>query len=317
METKSKKRTTPPRRTPGANARKQKAPHIKPRKNQPVTEEPARNAPKVVYLPPKPFKRSRFILHLATVVAVVLALVLGLSIFFKVGKVEVSGCSQYTPWQVQQASGISVGDQLLTFSIPRASGKIINALPYVKNVRIGISLPDTVKIEIVETRVTYAIEDVDGNYWLMDSDGKVVDQMTDGSLSGYTQIIGITLDAPQIGAQAKAWQSSSAATDADGNVVPVTVTAEQRLKVIIDMASRLEKHGIIGEVASIDVSNTYDIVLWYGAQYQVLLGDTSEMETKVKYLKSFLDDYTVNRPYESGILDITDPEWIEYESFYG
>ena len=36
----------------------------------------------VVYLPPKPFSRNRLILQLATVAAVVIALVLCLSLFF-------------------------------------------------------------------------------------------------------------------------------------------------------------------------------------------------------------------------------------------
>ena len=44
-----------------------------------------------VYTPPKPFKRGRFVLHLVTVVAVVFAIILGMSIFFKVEKVQVSG----------------------------------------------------------------------------------------------------------------------------------------------------------------------------------------------------------------------------------
>ena len=40
----------------------------------------------VVYLPPKPFNRNRLLLHLATVTAVVIALLLGVSLFFKVDK---------------------------------------------------------------------------------------------------------------------------------------------------------------------------------------------------------------------------------------
>lgn len=292
---------------------KQKAPHAQPRKNPPVQEQPVRVTPEVVYLAPKPFSRSRFILHLATVVAVVLALTLGLSIFFKVEKVEVSGCGQYTAWQVQQASGIQEGDQLLTFSRARASSQILAKLPYVKTVRIGIALPDTVKIEIVETRVTYGLEDTNGDLWLMDSDGKLVEQATPGS--SYTKVSGVTIENPVAGGQAIAHEDGQIQTDPDGNPVPVTVTAGQRLNAVIQIAQALEKNGIIGDVASVDVSEYYGITLWYGEKYQVLLGDTNELDRKVRYLKGFVDDYTANRPYESGMLDLSDPEWIEYSSF--
>lgn len=303
------------RRPGSAEPVKQKAPHAKPRKNPAPVQEPARITPEVVYLAPKPFSRSRLILHLATVVAVVLALLLGISIFFKVENIEVSGCSQYSAWQVQQASGIEVGDQLLTFSVPRASGKIISQLPYVKTVRIGISLPDTVKIEIVETRVTYALEAQDGSWWLMDSDGKLVEQAAAGTQNDHTVITGVTIDNPTVGAQAVAHQQAQATTNPEGSTVPVTVTAAQRLSAVVEMARYLEQNGIIGEVASIDVSNLFAIELWYGEKFHVLLGDSTQLSVKISYLKGFVDDYSQNRPYESGLLDISDPDWIEYQTF--
>lgn len=314
MENKHKR---PKRRIPGASARKAppKAPHVKPRKHAPVTPEPAHTAPEVVYLPPKPFNRNRFILHLATVVAVVLALMLGLSIFFKVGKIEVAGCQQYTPWQIQQASGISEGDQLLTFSRARASGKVISALPYVKSVRIGISLPDTVKIEIVETRVTYAVQDTNANWWRMDSDGKILEQAPDGLGVLDVQITGVTLENPKIGEQAVAYEDQQTVTDEQGNVIPVTVTSAQRLSAVKTIASYLELNGIIGDVVSVDITNVFDIRMWYEQQYHILLGDTQQLSLKISCLKAFLDDYNQNRPYEAGTLDLSDTERIEYQSF--
>lgn len=314
METKTKNpRTGQHRRKPGSTPVKQKAPHAKPRKNPAPVQEPARVAPEVVYLAPKPFSRSRFILHLATVVAVVLALLLGLSIFFKVENIEVSGCNQYTAWQVQQASGIKQGDQLLTFSIPKAAALIRNELPYVKTVRIGISLPDTVKIEIVETQVAYGVEDTAGSIWLIDSDGKIVAQATPGS--SYTKVLGVTIETPEVGVQARAHEEDHGQTDPSGASVPVTVTAAQRLDTATQIAQYLEQNGIIGQVASLDVSNLFEIGLWYGDRFQVLLGDTKDLNLKVSYLKGFVDDYDKNRPYESGMLDLSDPNWIEYDSF--
>lgn len=314
----AKKKTapTPARRQPGANAKArqpQKAPHAQPRKHAPVKEEPIRVTPEVVYLAPKPFSRNRLILHLATMIAVVLALMLGLSVFFKVEKIEVSGCEQYTAWQIQQASGIQEGEQLLTFSRARAAGKIIDALPYVKYARIGITLPDTVKIEIVETQVTYALQAEDESWWLMDSTGKILEQSSQDSV--HTKIYGVALKDPEIGKQAVASEISEPQVDEDGNTVPVTVTGAQRLTAAVDIADFLERYGIIGQAASIDVTDIHSIELWYGTKFQVLLGDSSDLNTKIRDLKSIVDDYAVNRPYESGLLDLSDPEWIEFQPF--
>ena len=305
----------PPRRKPGAKAmeKPQKAPHAKPRKNAPVAE-PVRVTPEVVYLAPKPFSRNRFILRLATVVAVVFAFMIGLSLFFKVENIRVSGCQQYTAYEIQQASGVNVGDQLLTFSRAKASGKIISAFPYIKNVRIGISLPDTVYIEVHESRVTYAAADSSGIWWLLDSDGKVIESIS-GGYDSHTLIYGVTLDAPVAGELAKAQELAQTQTDGEGNVIPVTVTAAQKLQGALTIARYLEANGIIGQIKTMDVSNLFEIELWYAEKYQIQLGDTGRLDRKIAILKSVVDDYAVNRPYESGFLDITDPDYVQYQSF--
>lgn len=285
-----------------------------PRK-KPQAPEPPRVTPEVVYLAPKPFSRNRLILRLVTVVAVVLALMLGLSVFFRVENIQVSGCEKYSAWDVQQASGIELGDQLLTFNRARAAGKIIADLTYVKSVRIGISLPDTVNIEITELRVSYSIEAQDGSWWLVSSDGKVVEQIQDGSQNDHTRILGVSILNPVPGEPATAYQNAADERGEDGSTIPVTVTAQQKLNTAVDIAEYLEMNNIIGQMETINVENLWDIELWYGTKFRILLGDTTDLNNKISCTKGFLDDYTQNRPYESGTLDVSDVNWIEYQSF--
>ena len=104
----------------------------------------------IQYTPAKPFNRNRFLLRLATVAAVVLALVLGMSIFFRAEQVTVSGVEKYTPWEIREASGIGESDGLLGISEAKISARIRTKLPYVDTVRVGIKLPNTVNIVIEE-----------------------------------------------------------------------------------------------------------------------------------------------------------------------
>ena len=188
----SAKGTAPRKKTGSApKSRKQaapstvrKRPEAQPRQEKPVRRrveqkpaEPVKTAPDVVYLPPKPFNRKRMLLHLASVVAVVIALMLGLSVFFKVDgeKITVSGNVKYSAWDISQASGIQNGDNLLTFSRARATAKILKALPYVEDVRVGIKLPDTVILYVTEVEVPYAIKAQDDSWWLISSSGKIIE----------------------------------------------------------------------------------------------------------------------------------------------
>ena len=115
-------------------------------------------------------------MQLLIMAAVVAAFVMGISVFFKVETIKVSGAEVYDPWSVREAAGIKEGDSLLTFSRPRAGAQIKAKLPYVKSVRFGIKLPDTVNIIIEEEDVVYAVKDTTGAWWLVSSEGRVVAQ---------------------------------------------------------------------------------------------------------------------------------------------
>ena len=274
-------------------------------------EESVRVSPDVVYLPPKPFSRNRLILHLATVAAVVIALILGLSVFFKVEIIEISGMQKYTAWDIENASGIEKGDNLLTFGRTKAAGKIISALPYVKSARIGIKLPDTVKIEVVEVEVTYALKAQDGQWWLVSAEGKVVEKAANGQENRFTKILGVQLENPVIGQQAVAWQDPQMPTDEVGNTVPITVTAADRLKTVVDITGFLELNGIIGQITSIDVNYLSDIQLWYGHQFQVKLGGTDQLSIKIARMKAAVAQMGAGE----GVLDIRDPDEILFKEF--
>ena len=266
-------------------------------------QESPRSTPDVVYLPPQPFNRNRFVLRLLTVVAVVIALLLGISVFFKVDieKVQVSGLDKYTAWDILQASGIEDGDYLLTFSRASASGKIIGSLPYVEKARFGIKLPDTLMIEIVEIQVAYAVKAEDQSWWLISSGGKVVEKLPAGAHTLYTQLLGVTLKDPVSGERAVALEKD-AGVDADGNPIPVTITEAQRLKTGLDILEYLELNGIIGIAANVNVSDLGNLELWYGTQYQVKLGDTAQLAYKISCMKYTIDELD---SYQSGILDVS------------
>ncbi len=263
-------------------------------------------APAVIYTQPKPFNRDRLIIQITTVAAVVLAVILGLSVFFKVETITVSGAEVYSAWAIREASGISEGENLLTFSKIRAASQIKAKLPYVEKVRIGIKLPDTVNIMVNEASVVYAIRSSDGTWWLMDSEGRVIEQTNNAVAVTCTQVLGVTLEAPESGARAIATETAQAETNEEGEVVPVTTTGALRLSSALKILNALEDHDIVGEAASVDVSDIGQILLWYGTRYQVNLGDSTQLETKIAWMNDAILQLS---DYQTGELDISFTIW--------
>lgn len=306
MDQKQERREKP--RDPGA-AKRSEMRRRSAKRSQERKKQARSRAPKVVYTQPRPFNANRLLLQLAIVMAVVLAITLGLSVFFKVDKVMVYGNEAYSAWTIQEASGIEQGEKLLSFGRIRASAKIKAALPYVDTVRIGINLPNTVNIYITEFDVVYAIQSQNGTWWLMTSDGKVVEQSDAGTASGYTKVLGVELDNPAANEQAKAYEEAAAqtssteaagATEETQEAIPVTVTASDRLNAALSILAELERNDIVGDIASVDVTNLSEIEMWYGQRYQVEIGDTGRLDEKISNMKQAITQFS---DYEMGVLD--------------
>lgn len=308
METKTKKRrVAAPKKRPAAKPAARKTAgtgSTAARRSAPRRRRPT---PDVVYTPAKPFNRNRLLLSLAITLAVVLALSASISLFFSVEVVTVSGAEKYDAWTVKEASGIQYGDNLLSFGKAKAAGRIKLALPYVNTVRIGIKLPDTVNIEISEWDVLYSIRDAGNGWWLINTDGTIIDNVDSATAGEYTKILGVVVDNPVEGQRAVALEASNA-TDTSGETLMSVVRASDQLNTALTIISCLEDNGIIGEVASVDVSDLGDLELWYGQRFQVRLGDSMDLNYKIKWLKAVVkgtDEKNSLKEYDSGILDIS------------
>lgn len=269
--------------------------------------------PAVIYTEPAAFSRNRLVVQLVTVIAVVLALTVGLSVFFKVQHIYVSGAKVYSESAITEVCGISKGDNLLTFSHARAAALIQANRPYVREVRFGIKLPDTVNIIIEEDEVVYAVKDDTGQWWLMNSSGRVVTQGTSATVANKTQILGVNLDNPVPNEHAVAMESAPAVTDTTDptgetvtQITPVTTTGAQRLDAALEILKALEANDIVGSAASVDVSRIDDIVLWYGTRYQVNLGDSTRLDYKIACMNSVIAQMS---EYQSGVLDCSFTIW--------
>ena len=273
----------------------------------PKAKRPQQPTPAVIYTQPATFNRNRLLVQLVTVVAVVMALVLCLSVFFKVEHITVSGEDVYTRDAIVKASGLESGqDNLLTFSRPRAAAMIKAKLPYVDTVRFGIKLPDTVNIIVREDEVAYAIKDQNGTWWMMSSEGRVVEMGDNAKASNNTQILGVTLMDPLPDQRGVAAEMVTTETMEGGEPVPVTTTGAQKLTAALQILQALEENGIVGEVASVDMSRLEDIILWYGSRYQVNLGDSTNLDYKIACMH---DAILQMSEWQSGILDISFTIW--------
>ena len=326
MDTKEKQRRSAGqkvrRRSGGANkAERQRVAAANVRKHQAaarngrprrVVKAPGEELPPVTYTMPKPFSRGGFLLKLASMVAAVAAVMMCLSMFFRVEKVVVSGAEKYSAYSVMEASGISEGDSLLSIRDASISGRIISALPYVKEVRVGIKLPGTVNIQIEELDMTYAIQANDSSWWLIAADGRVIEQIETSAASGYTQILGLQVDGPRADQKVQAAEdrkesneeTQNTTADQSGMTLPTVdqITGAEKLDVVLTILAELENNGVIGRIVYLDVSNLNNITMEYGQRFDIVLGTSENLSYKIAYMAQAIAQLP---EYETGELDVS------------
>lgn len=326
MDTKEKQRRTPGRtvrrknggtnqaarrRAAEESARRQQAAARNGRPRRTV-RQPREDLPPVTYTMPKPFSRGGFLLKLASMAAAVAAVLMCLSVFFRVEQVVVSGAEKYSAYSVMEASGVEIGDSLLTIRDASISGRVIAALPYVKEVRVGIKLPGTVNIQIEELDMTYAIQANDSSWWLIAADGRVIEQIESSAASGYTRILGLQVDGPRADQKVQAAEdreeapdeTESTGADQSGMTLPTTVqiTGSQKLEVVLTVLENLEANGVIGQIVYLDVSNLNNITMEYGQRFDIVLGTSENLDYKIAYMAQAI---TQLPEYETGELDVS------------
>ena len=282
--------------------KRRKAKAQNPPATQRVIRPPREEVPQVVYRAPKPMRRGRFVWKLISMAAVVAAVFLALSVFFRVETITVAGADKYSPWMIRQAAGVEPGDTLLGIGKARVASRIVAKLPYVDEVKVSVRLPGTVQIQITELQVTYSIEDENGAWWLISSSGRAVEQVTLEQALGYTRVEGLAIRTPKAGETVQAVPGQFVDPDEGTSVTQDQSQADEQLEALITVMTALEKSRIIGEVARINVTDPADIRLEYPQLLTVLLGDSQRMDYKISYLAAAVEQLSDS---QSGTLDLS------------
>lgn len=230
---------------------------------------------------------KRIIIMAGVLVAVILSMV----IFFRVETIRVQGVSYYSEEEILEACGVATGDNLLTLSRGEISGNIMAPLKYIDSVKVSRQLPNTLIIQVTESEPKYAVQDVEGNYFLMTAQGKIVEQISGNSYKEFTIIEGLRAEVPVIGEDVVIYVNEGEATKAKGQL-----TAMKEMLVAVEEAA-LGRH-----IASVQIPSAYSISLWYEDRFLVELGDTKRMDYKLEYLKAVIDK---EESYVTGTIDLT------------
>lgn len=213
------------------------------------------------------------------------ALIFAISVFFRVSNIEVSGAERYSTDEIIEASGIKEGANLVTVNCRSAASRVTGKLIYAGRVVISRKMPNTVVIEVHESD-TVACVDTDEGLWIIDNYCRLLEALSAEEKANYIEVVGVSAVSPKAGSE-------------------MSVLAEDKSKVtyLKEILYALMDAKIMGDVSSIDISNTANARIDYLGRFKVKLGRNENTEYKLGLLKSAVDKL---EDTETGTFDLSE-----------
>jgi len=238
----------------------------------------------------------------------VVAIITAMTIFFKVQTFTITGDTRYTGEHIVEASGLEVGDNLVLFEKFSVIDSIFDACPYLDTVQVRRRYPDGVEFIVTECVAVAAIEDEKAEIpdpedetktitiggtgrWLIDRNGKLLENIPSTQATKLTRIYGVTLLEPQIGKY-------------------VEILQEDTKKPLFLLLNTAEDDGILQDIGGMDFSRQYDIRFNYLGRFTVEIGSADNLDKKLRYLHTIIEEKLGANA--RGTLDLSDVQTARF-----
>jgi|GEM_PF-4165376 len=205
-----------------------------------------------------------------SIIVIVAAVALMCFVFlFKLQNINVSNDAQrYSDDQISAASGLNVGDSLMSVNAKAVSALIEETLPYIGSAKVKVKYPESVNITVEYTKAKLAVARDDG-YVLLDINGKVLETGVK-MLADYVAVI--------TGAElSEAVPGKTAVFDGENILSAVT-----RLSKAFDSSG-------IGGVTAYDLSDLKNITAEVNYNTDIKLGSGVNAEEQLRFGKEVIE----------------------------
>jgi len=223
--------------------------------------------------------------RLLTFTCICLILFLGISVFFRVGEIQVEGDTRYTSEQIIAAAGLDGGAHMLFISANVIQDNIRREMAFANQVEVRRRWPATLEITVTD-KVPVAFVRAERGYLILDSKCQVMEIRERPDLPGLVPIEGISPILPVV-----------------GTVIALGEIGHGKVAYLQSLLPVIEDLGLADRLERIEIAHVNDVRLTYaGGRFEVLLGQNRDLDYKLAMLLG-----TVERlgDYEQGIIDLS------------
>jgi len=219
-----------------------------------------------------------------TFTVICLILFFGVSVFFRVGEIQVEGETRYTAEQVITAAGIDFGTHLFFVDGEAARREIQSSLPYIGHVEIRRRFPNRIVIAVDET-APLALFRFESGYLILDRNAKILERLSEAPMLRLIHLRG--LPEPLL--------------PREGEILALGEAGREQLRYLQNILGVIAALGIASEVSLIDMTELHDPEMHYANRFTVRLGPNRNLHHKLGMLVGIVDYMDES---ETGIIDL-------------
>lgn len=217
-------------------------------------------------------------------VLICISVVVAMSIFFRVSRVEVEGNEDYTDQQIVEATGIDTGDNLFFLNRIGAVSRMMARLPYIQQATISRVLPDKVVITVKESSAVATVQS-ETSSWMIDRDCKMMTAVTESEAMGLIPVKGVTALLPSV-----------------GDVIRVQEGDEAKVEYLGEILLEIEVRGLQSRISEVDISDASNPTLTFDDRFIVKLGAKDDTIRKFGLFLSAADQLASG---DMGVIDLS------------
>ena len=213
-------------------------------------------------------KKRRSLFAPISILLVIVAIVFGMGVFFRVQEIEVRGSVSYTDEEVIEASGIDIGDNLFFIQRMTASSRIFSKLPFVEEASIERILPNKLVITVDES-FALAYVNWEGQKWMMTGNCKLLGSGTDEEIAGLVHVLNVIPLNPKA-----------------GEIMEVDASDSLKLSYLQTLLHAMQQVDMIPDVEDLDMGNPASPTFRYLGRFTVKMGPNDNTDYKLRMLLS-------------------------------
>ena len=203
-----------------------------------------------------------------SILLVIVAIIFGMGVFFRIQEIEVRGSDTYTDEEIIEASGIDIGDNLFFIKRMSASSRIFSRLPFVEEAGIERILPNKLVITVYESSAL-AYVNWEGQKWMMTGNCKLLGSGDDSETAGLIHVLNVIPVNPKA-----------------GEIMAVDPSESLKLSYLQTLLHAMEQVDMVRDVKDLDIGNPANPTFRYLDRFTVKMGQNDNTDYKLRMLLS-------------------------------